>query len=102
MVNWILIGVLVVAALIIMKFKEIRHQAGIMVGLGVLVFLVLTFGNIALVYDINLNTFDGFTYATKLYLAWLKQGFGNIGAATSYVIHQDWSLNASVMNATAQ
>jgi hypothetical protein len=100
MVNWILIVVLVVAALIILKFKEIRHQAGIFIGLAVLVFLVLTFGRISLAYDVDLNTFDGFMHATKLYTVWLKQTFGNVVETTAYVVKQDWGLNTSGLNLT--
>ena len=95
MVNWILIGVLVVAAMIILKFKEIRHQSGISIGLALLVFLVLTFGHVSVAYGINLSTFDGFMHASNLYLAWLKHAFGNVAQSTSYCIHQDWSLNVS-------
>ena len=100
MVNWILIGILVVAAMIILKFKEIRHQAGIFIGLAFLVFLILTFGRISVVYDINLSTYDGLMHASKLYMAWLKHAFGNIIETTAYVIKQDWSLNNSALNVT--
>lgn len=98
MVNWLLIGVLVVAAMIILKFKEIRHQAGIFVGLAVLVFLVLTFGSISAAYDVDLNSFDGFIHASKLYMAWLKHAFGNVVETTAYVVNQDWGLNSTNIN----
>ncbi len=100
MVNWILIGILVVAAMIILKFKEIRHQAGIFVGLAVLVFLVVTFGSISAAYDVDLNSFDGFMQASKLYMAWLRHAFGNVAETTAYVVNQDWGLNASSVNMT--
>ncbi len=100
MVNWLLIGVLVVAAMIILKFKEIRHQAGIFIGLGILVFLVLSFGHLSATHDIDLNSFDGFMYASKLYMAWLKHAFGNVVETTAYVVHKDWGLNSTGINAS--
>ena len=100
MVNWILIVVLIIAALIILKFKEIRHQAGMLIGLAILVFIVVTFGTLSVNYDIDLNSFDGFMYATKLYVVWLKHTFVNIADITGYTINRDWSLNTTILNAS--
>ena|SRR3989338_513414 len=102
MVNWLLISVLVVAAMVILKFKEIRHQAGMLVGLGLLVFLVLSFGTISATHNVDLTTFDGVTYAGKLYVVWLKSVVSNVGSVSSYVIKQDWSIDVNTLNASVK
>lgn len=100
MVNWILIGFLVVVALVVLKFKEIRHQGGMLIGLGLLVFLVLSFGSISATHHIDLTTFDGVASAGKLYFVWLKTVALNVGHVSSYVIKQDWTVDPATLNVT--
>lgn len=91
--NWglmVVIAVVVILIFVIMKFKELRHKAGFLVVLFLLLFLGLTFANIYFKSNADLKTFDGVMTAGKLYFSWLGQVAKNIGDVTGYVIHQDW------------
>ncbi|MBS3089561.1 hypothetical protein J4461_01620 [Candidatus Pacearchaeota archaeon] len=96
MINWYIIGALVVLALILLKFKEIRHQLGIFIGLGILVFLVISFGTLSASNDLDLTSFDGVVSASKLYIVWLGNLFTNVKGISTYVVNQPWGINESI------
>ncbi|MEI6731917.1 MAG: hypothetical protein WCK90_04525 [archaeon] len=101
--NWgliIVIAVVVVIIFVIMKFKELRHKAGFLVVLFLLLFLGLTFANIYFKSNVDIKTFDGVMTAGKLYFSWLGQVANNIGDVTGYVINQDWGSVPEVLSAT--
>lgn len=95
MISWILAGILIVIALILLKFKEIRHRAGLFVLIFILLFFVITASQVYSTYKIDLKSFDGVAYAGKVYLAWLGNLFHNVKSISGYAIKQDWSFNLS-------
>jgi hypothetical protein len=90
---WAIVGILVVVALILLEFKDLKHRMLLIVVLVALGFLVTSVGIVYFAHDIDLKSFDGIVEATKIYFIWLGNFFDNVGDATGYVINQDWSAN---------
>lgn len=92
---WIIIGALIVIALILLKFKEIRHRLGLFTIITLLLFFVVSFGYITKSNNIDLGSFDGVVKVSKIYFTWLRGVFTNVVSITGNVIHQDWGLNST-------
>jgi len=95
MMSWVIIAIIVIAALFLLKFKETRHKLGFFVVLAIILFLVLGASHVYSKNKVDLTSFDGVMGAGKMYFSWLGQVFGNIGKVSSYVVKQDWGINES-------
>lgn len=98
--NWWIIGILVILAIFLFKAKEIRHRMGMIVVILLLVFLVVSFGQLYSTHDLDLGSFEGITKAGKVYVSWLGNAFKNIGKIGGYAVKQSWDVNSTVVNAT--
>ncbi len=93
--SWLVIGLLIAVAIILFKFKEVRHRAGLFTIIIVLLFFIITIGYISKVNNINLNSFDGISSVTRVYFSWLADIGRNLIGISGYAIKQDWGLNAT-------
>lgn len=93
---WWLIIVGVLLLLLLFKFKEIRHKIGLTFVIVLLVFLVVSFGQLYASNDLDLTTFDGVMKAGKVYTSWLSSAIGNIAKVSTYAVKQDWGMNSSI------
>lgn len=88
--NWWLIVAIVVFALIIFKFKEVKHKFGLMAIIIIILFIVASFGQLYTKNNLNLSNFDGIVDAGKVYFSWLGQAAHNIGKVSTYAVKQEW------------
>lgn len=106
-ITWWIIGVLIILLIVgifkmqdlIYIFSFIRKYSFIFLSVGFILFLCFSMYRIAAAYDIDFTSFEGLIRGGKLYFAWLKSLFGNLGNITGYAIRQDWVLNST--NVTA-
>jgi len=94
--NWILIGIAVIAVFLIIKYRELRHKFSFIAILLLLLFLGLSFWHVYSVNKLDISTFDGFTKAGKVYFTWLGGVFSNTKALSTYAVRQlDWGIKSS-------
>ncbi len=93
--NWILIIVLIVLVLIIIKFKEVRHKAGFLIVLLILVFIVATGYNVYKANNVDVSTFEGVVKGGKVYFAWLGGAFTNFKSISGFAVKQKWDGNVT-------
>lgn len=94
-IGWFLIGAILVVLFIGFKFKEARHKIGLISSLFLLMFFLISFGQVYLTNDLDLSNFDGLVEAGKLYFSWLGSFANNVVKVTSYVVQQDWVGNST-------
>jgi hypothetical protein len=93
--NWILIGLLVVAVFLFLKYRELKHKFSFVAILILLLLLGSSFWNVHQSNSLNLGSFDGFVKAGKIYFTWLGGVFGNAKTLTAYAVKQDWGIGNS-------
>jgi|SRR3989344_5869058 len=89
---WLIAGIVILAVLIF-KFKDMRHKIGLVAVTVLLLFLVVSFAQVYSSHDLKLDSFDGIVSAGKTYFSWLGGILGNAGKISSYAIKQDWGVN---------
>ena len=92
---WILLILVFVVLMVLFKFKEIRHQIGLVVIAMLLLFLVFSVYSVYSKHKVDLSTFDGAIEAGKIYVTWLGGVGHNIAKVTGYAVHQDWGFNSN-------
>ena len=98
MINWIIISVLIIAAVLALKLNHLRHKVWIILVILIALFL---YTSVSLVYKENNLTLekteDVFSIA-RVYLGWLGNGFSNMKALTGNAVKIDWkSTNSSII-----
>lgn len=101
MISWLVILILVVAALIALKMNKIRHKMWIILVILLALFL---YTSLALVYtqnELDFKSVEGISGAVRIYLGWLGNSFENMKVLTGNAIGMDWtSTNSSFFNKT--
>jgi Na+/phosphate symporter len=97
MISWILITVFVIALIVIVKFKEIRHKFGFLFIVFILLFLAITIWQVYKNNNLSFDTFDDLISASRIYVSWLGQVFTNVKGVTGYVVNQQWGLSNSTL-----
>ncbi len=92
---WLLIAALIIIAVLLFKFKEVRHRSSLLILIVVLIFFVFTFGKIYSQNEVDLKTFDGIVSIGKVYFSWLGNVLKNFVNIGGYAVKQDWSLNVT-------
>ena len=91
MLSWMVIGVLVIAAVIALKMNHLRHRLWILA----LVFLALfLYTSAAIVYkenELKFDTMDGIFSSVKIYIGWLGNGFQNLKTLSGKAVDLDWT-----------
>lgn len=103
--TWWAIGILIVVLLIaifktqdlVFIFSLIKKYGFIIVIVGLVLFISFSLYRISMNHNVNFTSFDGLVKGGKLYFAWLKSIFANVGKITGYAIEQDWVLNSTNM-----
>ena len=100
MVNFLVIGMLVVLVIfIVFKFNNIRTKmAFVFIFLGV-AFLLLTGYLVFSGEDVNFSTVDGISSAVKTYVSWFANIGSNFIKVSSYAFSQEWKSD-SILNNT--
>ncbi len=95
LVMWVVIGALIVLALILLKFKEIRHRIGLFSLIVLGLFLVISVVYVANANKADLSSFDGLIKVGKVYFSWLVGVGKNIASISGYAIKQNWAINST-------
>ena len=90
---WVLLILVFIALMVLFKFKEIRHQFGLVVIAMLFLFLAFSVYSVYSKHKVDLTTFDGVVEAGKIYVTWLGGVGHNIVKVTGYAVHQDWGFN---------
>jgi len=91
MISWMVISVLVIAAVLALKMNHLRHRIWILL----LVFLALfLYTSATIVYSENnlkFDTMDGIFSSVKIYIGWLGNGFQNLKVLSGKAVDLDWT-----------
>jgi len=103
MINWIIITILIVSALIALKMNRIRHKIWIITLILAALFLYTSVTVVYSEHQVKLDSAEGVFQASKIYLGWLANGFQNIKSLTGNAVKMDWTkTNASFFNKTKE
>jgi uncharacterized membrane protein YphA (DoxX/SURF4 family) len=95
MVNMILIFALAIGALIwiLSVIKGHKHKLVAIFLIGFLFFSIYGFNATFSGKNISINSFEDFTDAAGLYLAWYGNVFNNMQILTAHAVKLDWKGN---------
>ncbi|PIN91190.1 hypothetical protein COU57_01505 [Candidatus Pacearchaeota archaeon CG10_big_fil_rev_8_21_14_0_10_32_14] len=99
--NWIVIAV--VAAVILVAFyllTELKRMKHKFFAVFVILVIVLFIGTAYFVFKdrpLDLNSFEGFKDASKVYMTFLGSAFDNTKTITSNAIRMDWSAKNTTL-----
>ncbi|MBD3252847.1 hypothetical protein GF386_03895 [Candidatus Pacearchaeota archaeon] len=96
MLNWLVIGILVLVVMIVIKLGGLRHGFFIILLLFVVLFFYGTLSFLSNERGVDFSTFRGWIDAAGVYVGWFANGFQNLKTITGNVINMDWtSTNGS-------
>lgn len=91
--NWWLIGVAILVVFVITRllhFRTWKHKLYVTLFVIVAIFIYSSFSSVIGGSNIDLKNPSGMLQATKLYLSWFGQAFGNLKTLTGNAIRMDW------------
>ena len=91
MINWIIILILVVVAVLAIKMNHLKHRSVIIIVVLVALFFYASVTFIAAKNNLTMDSYDGFISTMKVYGGWLANGFQNIKVLTGNAIKMDWT-----------
>ena len=93
--SWVIIIVLVVAFLLLLKARHIKHRFFALILVLLLIFVYFTSTSLLSGKNIDFKTFDGWVSAGRIYFSWLWHAGGNVKELTGNAIKMDWSENST-------
>ncbi len=96
MVSWIVIAVLILVALFLLEFKDIKHRFFLFIVIIFLLFMFVSMGIVYFNYDIDLTSFDGVVKSGKIYFTWVGNFFSNFKDISGYAVKHDWGVNSTI------
>lgn len=94
MVQWILIGLAIIAVIIVSKlihFKHLKHRLTAIFLILLLFFAYASVSGVIKSNSIDITTPSGVFQAAKVYFSWLGLVFDNMRVVTGNVIRMDWA-----------
>ena len=92
MVNFIFIGLVILAVFLFFKITSFRYERWWTYLIAVLlIFVLFSFFNVIKANQIDMNSFDGFLSATKTYFTWLVN-FGKTTASITGKANLGWNV----------
>jgi|TARA_B100001971_G_C18042034_1_gene458155 CHASE2 domain-containing sensor protein len=91
LINWLVIGILVVIGVIAIKVNHLKHKFFIVLLILTALFLYSTIALVSEEEKLDLKTSEGLFEASKVYTGWLANGFNNIKELTGKAIKMDWT-----------
>lgn len=95
MITWILIALLIIAALFVIKISHLRHRLFVFLIIIVVIFLYVSIAIVASKNNLNFSTYEGVVSSGKIYLGWLGNVFGNFKGLTGSAVKMDWTSTES-------
>jgi hypothetical protein len=102
MLEWIIIGVMIVIALFVLRVKHFKHRFYVIFLIILIVFFYVSVSRVVSENSLNLRTFDGLMSAGKIYFSWLVHAAGNVKTISGNVINLDWKGNLTKVNITGK
>jgi len=96
MVNFIILGALVLLLLVFLRAKGTKHKIYSVLVILLLIFLYTTSSKVISEHNLNIKTFDGMISAGKFYFSWLGQAFQNSKVLVGNAIKMDWAVNSTL------
>jgi hypothetical protein len=94
-VAFLVTAIAIIAVWVLVELKRLRHKIFAMFLIMVILSLYFSVTYVFREKDINLNTIEGMTSASKLYYSWLVSVFDNVKVITLNAIRMDWSTQNS-------
>ena len=95
MVNWLIVGIIVLAFFIFIKTTGFRYGKSITYFVGaILLFFAVTLIYVLAIFPVELSSFDNITEFVGVYFAWLGNFFSTTSNITGNVI-KEYSGNVS-------
>jgi len=96
MMSWIVVAILVGAAVIALKMNKLKHKIWIIM----LIFLALfLYTSVAIVYKENsleINSVEGLLKSAKVYVGWLGNSLQNLKTIIGNAVKMDWASSKEV------
>lgn len=93
MIEWLVIGVLIVIALAFAKMRHVKHRTFAIFVVILLVFLYLSVSSVMKESTANLKSFTGWVSVGKTYFSWLANAGVNVKNVVGHAIKMDWAGN---------
>jgi|ETNmetMinimDraft_2_1059921.scaffolds.fasta_scaffold11807_3 hypothetical protein len=90
-INWLVIGILIVVGVIAIKVNHLKHKFFIVMLVLLALFLYSTIALVTEEEKLDLKTSEGLFEASKVYVGWLANGFSNLKELTGKAIKMDWT-----------
>ena len=87
------LGFVILIGLVLIKFTDVKHRIKFYLVTIILTFGILSTGYVYLTNDIQLNSFEGWLSAGKLYLNFITAFGDNLIKISGYAVQQDWKIN---------
>lgn len=105
MVNWLVVGVVLLAIFVVSKlihFRNIKHKIVTVIIILLLFFTYTTFASVVTNHEIDIKSATGVYQAVKIYASWFGVAFNNFKTLTGNAINLDWapSLSGDVVKDT--
>jgi len=101
MVSWIIIAVLLIAAVMAIKLNHLRHRVWIILVIVVALFIYISTAIVYKENQLKVESTQDFFDAARIYLGWLGNGFQNLKSLTGNAVNMDWkSTNGTLINDT--
>lgn len=102
MISWVVIVILVGAAIIALKMNRLRHKIWIILLIFVALFLYVSMAIVYKENQLEFNSVEGILRSAKVYVGWLGNSFQNLKTVVGNAIKMDWtsSKNISFFNKT--
>ena len=91
MLSWLIVVIFIVIAMFVLKTNHFRHKMWIIMLILLGIFLYLSISVVQTKYDLKVSSVDDFLGATKIYIGWLSNGFGNLKTLTGDAVKMDWT-----------
>jgi hypothetical protein len=93
MVNWLIIGIIILTLIVLLKVASFKHRIAIVIAVFLVLFFYLSFAVIARNQAMDFKTVSGLTDAGKLYFSWIGNAFSNLRTITGNVVDMEWIKN---------
>jgi len=91
MISWIIIGIIVVLAILVLKMNHFKHRTWVIIIILLALFLYISITVVNNKNDLKFNSTEGVFSSIKVYFGWLANGFQNLKVITGNALRLDWT-----------
>jgi len=94
--NWLIIGLLIVAIFALARIKYMKHKFFLITLFLLALFFYITVSTIISKEKIDFTSLSGIETAGKLYFNWLTHAFSNVKSITANAVKMNWQTNNTI------